>query len=190
MEEIWKIIEEYPDYMVSNMGRVKSLNYNRTGKEKIMKGSQDKDGYLKVVLYKEKKEKTHRIHRLVAAAFIDNPNNLSQINHKDEDKTNNRVDNLEFCTAKYNINYGSRNDKMAKSRSIPILQFNLDGEFICKWESGTQVRKDLGFDNSSIIKCCKGKLKSVGGFIWCYADDYERIPFKVFDIEMYRKRVV
>lgn len=194
MEE-WRIIEDYPNYMVSNMGRVKSLERNvvkgRGGlckiEEKILKSRKDKYGYLKVDLYKEGKQKTHTIHRLVATAFIDNPNNLSQINHRDEDKTNNCADNLEFCTAKYNINYGSRNEKMAKSRSIPLLQFNLDGEFIKKWESGRQVQKDLGFDNSSITKCCKGKCKSVYDCIWGYEKDYKKIPFKVFDLEIYKK---
>lgn len=168
MKEIWKNIEGYPNYQISSMGRVKTLNYKHTDKEKILKSRKDKYGYIKVDLYEEGKQKTHTLHRLVATAFIDNPNNLSQVNHKDEDKTNNRVENLEWCSPQYNINYGSRNEKMAKSRSIPILQFNLDGEFIKKWESGAQVQKDLGFDNSSITKCCKGKYKSVYGFIWRY----------------------
>ena len=189
MEE-WKDIEGYEGlYQISSEGRVKSLNYNHTGKDKILNGSKNKYGYLKVCLYKEGKKKTHTIHRLVTIAFIPNPNNFPEINHIDEDKTNNRVENLEYCDRKYNINYGNRNEKMAKSLSKPILQFSLDGKFIRKWDSGMQVQKDLGFDNSNITKCCKGRknYKSVGGFIWGYADDYERIPFKVFDLEIYRK---
>lgn len=168
-EEKWKNIVGYEGlYQISNLGNIKSLNYKNTDEEKILKTKKNRGGYLLVGLYKNGKQKYYTVHRLVAEAFIPNPNNLPQVNHKDEDKTNNRVENLEWCSPQYNINYGNRNEKMAKSRSIPILQFNLDGEFIKKWESGTQVQKDLGFDNSSITKCCKGKLKSIYGFIWRY----------------------
>lgn len=164
--EIWKDIKDYEGlYQISNLGRVKSIKF---GKEKILKGSKDKDSYLVVSLYKEGKQKNYYIHRLVATAFIDNPNNLPQVNHSNEDKTDNRVENLEWCDSKYNINYGSRNERMAKAKSIPILQFNKDGEFIRKWDSAIEVKNELGFDNSHISKCCKGKLKSVGGFKWRY----------------------
>ena len=108
MIEIWKDIEGYENlYQVSNLGRVKSLNYNHTGKEKIMKAKKDK-GYLRVQLYKDGKPKFYSVHRLVATSFLPNPNNLSQVNHIDEDKSNNIVDNLEWCSAKYNSNYGTR----------------------------------------------------------------------------------
>lgn len=114
--EIWKDIKGYEGlYQVSNKGRVKSLNYRRIGKEGILKGRPDKDGYLRIGLYKNKKQKPFYIHRLVAIAFLPNPNNLPQVNHKDENKENNHVENLEWCTSEYNNNYGSRNERASVS---------------------------------------------------------------------------
>ena len=190
IKEIWKPIEGYNGlYQVSNMGRVKSLGNNKTRKEKILKLHSDKDGYLKVQLHKEGKKKNYLIHRLVAQAFIDNPNNLPQVNHKDEDKTNNCAENLEYCDSSYNTNFGTRNERIVKANSIPILQFTKSGEFVKKWNNAKEVERDLEISSSNIYKCCKGKLKSIGGYEWGYADDYERIPFKVFDLEIYRKKV-
>ena len=116
MQEIWKDINEYEGkYQISNLGRVKSLNYARRKQERILKpGIQKKTGYISVTLLKERKKKTKTIHRLVAETFIPNPENLHQINHKDENKQNNCVDNLEWCSAKYNSNYGHRNEKISK----------------------------------------------------------------------------
>lgn len=166
--EIWKDVEGYEGlYQVSNMGRVKSLKYD---KEKIIKSCKNSRGYLIVNLYKDKKMKDHKVHRLVAQAFLPNPNNLPQVNHKNEIKTDNRVDNLEYCDSSYNNNYGSRTERAVKAKSKPVLQFTKDGEFIRKWESATQVSRELGFNQSSISNCCKGKIyKSVGGYKWCYA---------------------
>ena len=194
IKEIWKPIEGYNGlYQVSNMGRVKSLERNVVkGKgglykieEKILKGSKDKDGYLCVNLSKDGKVKTHKIHRLVAQAFLPNPNNLPQVNHRNENKTDNRVENLEYCDSKYNNNFGTRTEKTQK----PILQFTKNGDFIKKWNSATQIQRELGFYNSHISNCCKGKYKSAYGYEWGYADDYERIPFRIFDLEIYRKKV-
>ena len=194
--EIWKDITGYEGlYQVSNLGNVKSLNYNKTGKEKILKGGKGKDGYLQVVLCKEDKRKTHTIHRLVATAFIDNPNNLPQVNHIDENNTNNCVDNLEWCNCKYNINYGTRNKRVSKAQenrkdiSKLILQFTKDGDFVRRWNSVREVERELGIYHSNISNCCKGKYKTAGGYKWGYADDYEQILFKVFDIELYRKKI-
>lgn len=115
--EIWKDIEGYEGlYQVSNKGRVKSLNYKRTGKEGILSSSPTSSGYLIVNLCKNKKQKPFYIHRLVAKAFLPNPNNLPQVNHKDENKENNTVYNLEWCTAKYNNNYGTHNERSSISR--------------------------------------------------------------------------
>ena len=115
--EIWKDIEGYEGlYQVSNKGRVKSLNYGRTGKEKILRPGKNNDGYLIVILYKNGKKKNFRIHRLVAKAFLTNPNNLLEVNHRDENKENNHVENLEWCDRKYNINYGSRTERSSESR--------------------------------------------------------------------------
>lgn len=167
MEE-WKTIEDYPNYMVSNMGRVKSLNYHRTGVERILKDDKKRNGYLYVVLSKNGKNKKYYIHRLVAQAFLDNPNNFLEVNHIDEDKTNNKIENIEYCDRSYNMNYGTRNKKS-------ILQFTKEGEFIRKWDSATQVERELGISQGNISMCCKGKLKTCGGFKWGYADDYKKV---------------
>lgn len=177
--EIWKDIKWYKGlYQISNMGRVKSLERNvvrgRGGlykiEEKILKSDKNRDGYLFVHLCKNGKRKHHLIHRLVAQAFIPNPHNLQQVNHRDENKTNNRVENLEWCDAKYNMNYGTSIERIIKYNSIPILQFTLDGKFIRKWNSAKEVQKELGFNNSNIGNCCKGKnYKSVGGYVWMYS---------------------
>lgn len=181
--EIWKDIEGYEGlYQVSNLGRVKSLKFN---KEKIIKGSKGGGGYLQVILCKEGKIKFHKVHRLVASAFLENPDNLPEINHIDEDKTNNITTNLEWCDCKYNINYGSRTEKTQK----PILQFTKNGEFVRRWESGTQVQRELGFDSGNICSCCKEKLKLAYGYKWGYEKDYVRIPFNVFDLVIYEKKV-
>ena len=108
MIEEWRDIKGYEGkYQVSNLGRVKSLNYNHTKKEKILSDYPNTYGYLYVNLYKNGKGKPFYIHKLVAQAFIDNPNNYREINHKDENKQNNRVENLEWCNRKYNCNYGT-----------------------------------------------------------------------------------
>lgn len=164
--EIWKDIEGYEGlYQVSSEGRVKSLKF---GKEKILKNIKDSKGYLKVQLHKEGR-KTFKVHRLVATAFIPNSNNLPEVNHKNENPTDNRVDNLEWCNRTYNINYGTRNNKTSKALSIPILQFTKNGKFIRKWDSMIEVEKDLGFYHGHISKCCKCKYKTAYGFAWMYA---------------------
>ena len=162
MEEIWKDKKGYEGhYQVSNWGRVKSIKF---GKEKILKLIKDKDGYLQVTLCKNNIKKVYKVHRLVAEAFIDNPDNLPQVNHKDENKTNNNVENLEWCTNEYNINYGTRTERCSK----PVLQYTLDGEFVREWESAIQAEREGGFNNTCICQCCLGKRKTHKGFIWKY----------------------
>ena len=119
MEEIWKDIKGFEDkYQVSNLGRIKSLERkNSRGnqiREKILKLIYDKDGYLLVNLYKNSKKKTYKVHRLVALAHIPNPNNYPQVNHKDENPSNNHISNLEWCTNKYNCNYGTKKERLSK----------------------------------------------------------------------------
>lgn len=115
-KQIWKEIPNYEGkYQVSNTGRVRSLNYGRTGKTKVLKQSTNKGGYKNIVLYKDGKLKGYSVHRLVALAFIPNPLNLPQVNHKDENPSNNAVWNLEWCTPKYNSTYGNRNKKISEA---------------------------------------------------------------------------
>ena len=168
MEEIWKDIEGYEGlYQISNKGRVKSLKW---GKERILKPGITSSGYLKVLLCKNGMIKHIKIHRLVANAFITNPENKPQVNHKDENKFNNSVNNLEWSTAKENNNFGTRNERAGNSLSIPILQYSKSGDFIREWLGAREVERVLGINNSNITKCCKGKRKYAGSFIWRYKE--------------------
>jgi len=203
-QEIWKTIEGYENYEISNLGRVKSLGNNKTRKEKILKPVKDRKGYLVVSLCQNGSMKTCKIHRLVAQAFIPNPENKPQVNHKNEIKTDNRAENLEYCTAKENLNYGTHNERVAKALkgrkqsqehiekrvkakkgrklsqehieklSIAIVQMDLQGNFIAVHQSSRQIERDLGFDNGYIIKCCKGKLKTAYKFKWEYLSEWEK----------------
>ena len=171
--EIWKDIEGYEGlYQVSNMGRVKSLNYRRTGKEEILEGLKNTWGYLYVQLSKDGKVKQCRINRLVAQAFLPNPDNLPIINHKDEDKCNNHMDNLEWCSHSYNNTYNDRAKKAGKKLSKPVFSVDKESGLIMYWESIIEAERCTGIDKGNITRCCKGKkYKSAGGHIWFYADD-------------------
>ena len=181
MKEIWKDIKDYEGlYQVSNFGRVKSMNYNHSGKEKILKPGTYKSGYLYVVLYKNNKQKHFSIHRLVAEAFLEIPEDIKQyigtvylqVNHKDENKQNNNVENLEFCDIKYNSNFGTRNERIAAKNtngklSKPVLQYDLEGNFIKEWRSTRECERN-GFSHGAVAACCQGKLKKYKGFIFKY----------------------
>ena len=168
MEEIYKDKKDYEGlYQVSNFGNVMSLNYYRSRKPGLLIPVKNKDGYLQVTLCKDRKKKTFLIHRLVGETFLENPNNLPEINHKDEDKTNNRADNLEWCTSEYNLNYGTINERIAKALSKPVLQFSLTGEFIREWPSTMECNRN-GFRQSAVARCCRGEKPQYKGFIWRY----------------------
>ena len=176
IEEIFKDIEGYEGlYKISNQGRVLSLgngnSYNsNNSKERILKPAKDKDGYLRVSLFKQGKRKLYLIHRLVAQAFLSNLDNLEQVNHKNEIKTDNRVENLEFCDALYNNNFGSHNQRVAESnknhpnKSKKVLCVETGKTYL----SAHQVQREFGFDFSNISKCCTGRLKTCGGYTWRY----------------------
>lgn len=168
-KEIWKDIEGYEGiYQISNFGDVKSLNYSRTKKEHTLKQQIDKYGYKRVLLYKNNKSKHYLIHRLVAQAFIPNPDNLPQINHKDENRQNNVFNNLEWCDCKYNNNYGNRNQKIQKSLSKEIKQLDKNGKLIKIWENSIIASKHLNIHSGNIRSCCRHELKTAGGYIWEY----------------------
>ena len=191
MQEIFKDIEGYEGlYQISNFGNVKSLgngksnNYNLC-KERILKHD-IMHGHPRISLSKNGKSKHFFVHRLVAFAFIPNPNNYPIINHKDEIKTNNNVDNLEWCDCKYNSNYGTVRErlsnvmkgkkmskeaieKMVNAKSKPILQLTKNGEIICKWKSGAEIKRVLGFHPAAISKVCLGKQKTSYGYKWKFA---------------------
>lgn len=165
--EQWRDIDGFEGlYQVSDEGRIKSLKF---GKERILKGGHDKDGYSIFILCKEGKHKAKKVHRLVAEAFLANPNNLPQVNHKDEDKTNNHVENLEWCDSKYNTNYGTSIQRAHEKQSKHVCQIDpITGEVIRKWESTMECGRN-GFTQSAIVNCCNGLRKTHKGYIWKYA---------------------
>ena len=181
-DEVWKEIPDFPMYMVSNKGRIKTLKKiyycgnhksKRIESEHIISEVTMKDGYKRVSLSNNGLRKSFLVHRLVAKIFISNPNNLPQVNHKDEDKTNNSVDNLEWCDSKYNSNYGSRNIRASKSlyckgKSKTIGQYTLEGKLIRIWCSATEAARKLGYNQGLIDMCCKGKRNKHKNYIWKY----------------------
>ena len=176
-------------YQVSNFGRILSLNYKKTGKAGLMKLTKIKDGYFQVGLSKNGEYKKCYVHRLVAQTFIPNPENLPEVNHIDEDKTNNFVflnedglvdkekSNLEWKNHRDNCNHGTRNERAAKAQSKKVLQLSLTGELIREWESTRECGRN-GFDSGHVAACCNGKLKTHKGFRFMYAEDYKEKQFK------------
>lgn len=163
--EIWKDIVGYEGlYQVSNNGLVRSFYF---GKIRILKPTINKSGYYQVSLKKDGVGKSHLVHRLVATSFIENNDNLPMVNHKDEDRLNNNVDNLEWCTNKYNVNYGNRNKKLSESLSKSVIGVNRISGHIIFSESIITLNK-VGFDGSCISKCCIGKRETHKGYYWRY----------------------
>lgn len=150
-------------YEVSNKGNVRSL-CGRHGDNRILKQGIGSKGYTLVSLCDNGKQKTVNVHRLVAEAFIPNPNNYPCINHKDENKTNNAVENLEWCTYQKNNVHGKRLMKSALKRGVPVYCIELNRIFA----SATSAERFLGICQSTICACCKGKCKLAGGYHWRY----------------------
>lgn len=178
-QEIWKSIKGYEGlYEVSNLGRIKSLWY---GREKILKPYKNKDGYLQVILSKNGKVKNFRVHRLVAEAFIPNPMGLPEINHLDENKANNVINNIEWCDRNYNINYGSRTERMAAARiNYPALSKPVeaskypDFREICLRFPSTMEAGRKGYHQGHVSDCCRGCFNREGnnkykGLFWRFA---------------------
>ena len=168
IEENWCDIKGYEGhYKVSDKGRVKSVKF---GKERILKPRRNPQGYLLVQLLKNGEIKQCLVHRLVAQTFIPNHHNLTEVNHIDEVKTHNSVMNLEWCDSKYNINYGTRNQRVSIKLSKPVLQFTKDGELVKEWKSMNDVQRNLNYSKGNISYCCTGRYKSAYGFIWKFKD--------------------
>lgn len=193
--EVWKPVAGYEGrYEVSNYGRVKSLNYDKTGKERLMALVKHQNGRLFVGLYKDGKQKALQVSRIVGYAFIPNPFGLPEINHKDENPENNCVENLEWCDKHYNCNYGTRNERIVDTRKKRnpdnecyrktvetrtskgcsnaekrIVQYSLNGEYIGIYNSVSEAERATGIGRSQIRRCSKGILKQTGGYRFEYA---------------------
>jgi hypothetical protein len=184
MKEIWKDIPGYEGlYQVSSLGRVKSLgrnvmkwNHYSFQPEKILRACTDNYGYLIVGLYKEKKLKSFKVHRLVAQAFIENPKNKDTVNHINGNKQDNSIENLEWATNAENKKHAFatgltggehfRNNK----RSVKVIQYDKGINLIEVYPSAREAERQTGICNTSIIQCCKSKIKTAGGYIWKYAE--------------------
>ena len=176
IKEIWKDIEGYEGlYQISNYGNLRSL-VDKYGKKRILllKFQYATKGYLQTRLYKNHKGKTVKIHTLVAKAFIPNRHNYPMVNHKDEDKTNNCVWNLEWCDNSYNQLYGTLPKRKRiintnhPSKSKPVKQYTLDGQFVAEYPSQAEAQRQTGIGQSSISQNCIGKITQTHNYIFTY----------------------
>lgn len=185
MNEEWRSVVGYEGfYEVSSFGRVRCIAIltkwgSVTKVNRIMKQRDTHDGYKRVSLSLNKKLKHKTVHRLVALAFIPNPQNLPEINHKDENTKNNCVENLEWCSRKYNANYGTLPQRESEwginhpKKSIPVVKMALDGEFLAEYPSIKEAARQHGIGDECIVRCCKGKQETSAGYKWKYKKDYE-----------------
>lgn len=172
-KEIWKKINNYNNYEISNLGNVRRYNKSnyydkRTPKYTYLKPQKLKRGYLQVRIYNDNGFVAKSIHRLVAETFIPNVDNLPQINHKDEDPSNNNVSNLEWCDNWYNSHYGRHIENVKEKHYKKVIQYSENNKIIKKWNSILEASIQNNIDSSSITKVCRGKRKTAGGYIWKY----------------------
>jgi len=165
-EEEWREIPEYEGmYLVSSWGKVKSLSWHNTGKEQVLRPRIVGNGYVQVVLCKGCKCENRYVHRLVAEAFISNSNNFKEVNHMNECKTDNEVWNLEWCSHRYNINYGN----CIRKHSRPVNQYTLGGELVKAWRSTMDASHALHISRKTIAKCCNGEREHWREHVWRWA---------------------
>ena len=181
--EEWKRIDGFPNYEVSSFGRVRSVDRKsvRRGSNAALKGVELKqavvNGYRRVTLYRGDREHHSQIfvHRLVAKAFIPNPNGFPCVNHIDENPGNNCVWNLEWCTHKYNSNYGTAIkrrvahqdwESIAEKQAMPVAQYTMQGMLVKTWPSMMECERQTDYKCSGIARCCSGTRKSYRGYIW------------------------
>lgn len=190
-DEIWKDVPNYEGlYMVSNKGRIKSLSvidsFGKQTPERIMNGSFPKIGYHFVTLTKNKKRIRCGVHTIVARAFIQNPNNLPMVNHKDENKLNNCVENLEWCSARDNLMHNDGHIRRGKKMKRPILQCTSGGEIIMEYEDVGHAEMATGLSSTSILRRCNGVYNTpLGGYYWKYKNENEKTqkPVLQYDLE-------
>ena len=155
--EVW--VDIIGIYQVSNFGRVRNKVTGR-----MLKQQKERGGYYRVYLYGKK----YLVHRLVAEAFIPNPKHLPCVNHKDENKANNRLSNLEWCTYTYNLNYGTRSQKAIESKSKPVLQQTKTWAVIKEFKSIKEASIETNINRLCIGLCCNGKRETAGGYRWSF----------------------
>lgn len=169
MKETWKDIQGYEGlYQISNKGNIKSFP-RKGAKGGMLKPSIDKNGYLCIGLNKNAKRKTCKIHRLVAAAFIPNIDNLPEVNHKDEDKTNNFVENLEWCEHDYNSRYGTRGTRIGQALSKAVYSVDEFGN-VEHFDSMAEAQRITGAHISNILCAIKGEYSQTKGRKWYFAN--------------------
>ena len=171
--EIWREIDNHPNYYVSNLGNVKSTINNIT---KSLKPRKNQKGYLLVNIGGKK---TYQVHRLVAQAFIPNPDNLPQVNHVNEIKDDNRLENLEWCSCQYNLLYGNRSLKATFKNSQPVMSVD-ENKTIKLYPSAKAAFAYTGIKPQSITAVCRGKRQSAGGRVWYYLN-FDKYCFDGFD---------
>lgn len=174
MTEIWRPIKGYEGkYEISSLGRVKSITgwkyagndvYKPVG---IMMKQGINRGYKKVDLCKHGKHTTFKVHRLVAETFIPNPHHYPQVNHKDENRFNNRATNLEWCTQQYNLKYGTRVERAAEHRARKVGQYTLDNKLVKVWDSTHDAGRH-GYHQGHVWACCRGLAQTHKGYKWHY----------------------
>ena len=164
--EIWKNIEQTENlYSVNNKGVIR-----RNKDNKIMAQFLHPNGYMNVKLTYNGKQRNYKVHRLVAKAFLSNPNNLPQVNHKDENRTNNFVENLEWCTPSYNCSYGTRTQRIKPKISLAVIQYDMSGKRLNIYPSIIEASRQIGCCDSGISKACRGIYKQYKGYKWQYAN--------------------